>query len=388
MAELHSNIYYRHPNLKKHQLLKEFVNSFSGSNELTLKIAQSLNLDDGEQVAQNFLTALKTKYHGSVYPEDTSSQDGYWVSHLINDSGGDYLVGRMVKLLYELCPEVQVQAWGCGDDHPWEYWFKFEGGKVVRCDDQPFGKDDDEHTYKTVYRWWHENLPDGISEGLLNEERVGRFGRDATDEKYQLWLETLKLKSNKIQTDDLPGQGLESPVSQEDVKEMVSAFGKIYTSVKSAPKSGDKSAADTATTHPMMKEQVMSAFREMNVACRALDVNGVLKHISASITGKLIFLEDGQPYETQASYGLYRIGLGMLLKPQAEYQLSTTVTAYTPNPDGTATLAFTSESQYIDPHSGKRTKTISEDEYVWGLVDGALQVVVMNMRQVEVDILG
>ena len=80
-------------------------------------------------------------------------------------------IENILIFLKGLLPEIIVQAWGCGDDDPWEFWFKFDGDELVREDDEPFNDpEEDEEIKASIYAWWHQDLPVEIKEGFLNEE--------------------------------------------------------------------------------------------------------------------------------------------------------------------------------------------------------------------------
>ena len=81
------------------------------------------------------------------------------------------LIENILLFLKGLLPNIHAQAWGCGDDDPWEFWFKFEGDELIREDDEPLNDpDEDEEIKASIYAWWHQDLPPEIKEGFLNEE--------------------------------------------------------------------------------------------------------------------------------------------------------------------------------------------------------------------------
>lgn len=141
MAELHCNVYYKHSDAETHRLIRELVDGENGDDGY--QIAETLNPEKGRELLAAFDTALNEACHEDLTPESTHSIEGYWCSHLVQGSSGDYVTGRLVKLLNELCPGITAQAWGCGDDDPWEFWFKYENGRVIRCDNDEVQKEID-----------------------------------------------------------------------------------------------------------------------------------------------------------------------------------------------------------------------------------------------------
>ncbi|MES9901483.1 MAG: BRCT domain-containing protein [Sedimenticola sp.] len=177
MAELHINLYFKHDNNDIHNLLFQFfatsdLNSsqrISDREEKELKwsaIVKQLNPERGQNLLKQLLKDFKDDFCSDELGSESIHEDsGYWVAHLVYGTCGDDITGRLVKFLYDLCPGVHSQAWGCGDDDPWEFWFKTdEIGNIVHKEDEPGIEAVD------IYSWWHASMPESIKEGFMNEE--------------------------------------------------------------------------------------------------------------------------------------------------------------------------------------------------------------------------
>ncbi|WP_020409992.1 hypothetical protein [Hahella ganghwensis] len=383
MAELHSKLYYHHPNPTTHARLKEFIESLCETDDTIFQAAQSLNFDSGESLVKRFLNELHNRYQEHLHPESTLDIEGYWISQFTNSAQGDHLIGKLVKLLSDLCPNIHAQAWGYGDQDTWEFWYKCEGGRLLRCENELYSEKDNERTYNTVYRWWHDKLPGQIQAGLLNEGKVERFGQEYSEESYELWLEKLKSKASQATTNFITGNGMEYLTGDQDAQDAASAFGYLFSAYKDSTGIQKNPQENAVRATKVTREKVIAAFKDIQISSRTSDINGILKHFSPKLTGTLIFQENGRYTELEANYTTYKFDLGIMLKPQTKYEVSTTINSYVLNHDGRAILKFTTISQYIDPQSRKMTRCTSEDEYVWGIEDGKLQIMEMNSRQLE-----
>lgn len=166
MSEIHSNVYLSHPRVvvaKKASSLFEATTP----NEF-VKLAMTLNAITGEALAGSFLTDLPNL--DCTRAESIKKLSKIYVCHFVHSSDGDNIIGRIVSFLHDLVPDIVVQAWGCGDDDPWEFWFKYVNGVLIRQDDTPLEDEEaNDHIQETIYKWWHQGLPRTVKEGLLNE---------------------------------------------------------------------------------------------------------------------------------------------------------------------------------------------------------------------------
>ena len=203
MAELHSNLYFKHPKKDTHNQLVELFSLFDlnsnktkrGEPEDFKEACQNINPTKGFDIAQSFLEEFEGEFDSDFGSESIDSQAGYSASHWVNGSNGDYIQKQLIAFLYELCPEIHAQSWGCGDDDPWEFWFLWREDKVIRFDNCPF-EDDDTRALGTIYRLWHEKMPKEIREGFLFDEDYQEDfefdeAKKVTDEEYEEWLSVL-----------------------------------------------------------------------------------------------------------------------------------------------------------------------------------------------------
>ncbi len=169
--ELHSNLYYKHSDVNIINKLDFLFTQHQGEESLFLQAAAAINADEGAALAQDLLD-LVDSVEFDLGPESVFRTAGYSVAHFVHGSAGDEFIEAILLFLKSLLPEIHAQAWGCGDDDPWEFWFKFEDGELIRKDDEPFNDpDDDEQIKASVYVWWHQDMPEEIREGFLNGEQ-------------------------------------------------------------------------------------------------------------------------------------------------------------------------------------------------------------------------
>lgn len=167
--ELHSNLYYHHVNSGLMDQLDRLFLHHQDHPVTFLQLAAAINSEYGAELAQDLLDQVDQMEY-DLAPESVSRIAGFSILHFVHGSSGDEIMEAMLFFLKGLIPELQVQAWGCGDDDPWEFWLKFEGDELVREDDEPFNDPDQDQLIKAeIYTWWHENMPNEIKEGFLNE---------------------------------------------------------------------------------------------------------------------------------------------------------------------------------------------------------------------------
>lgn len=168
--ELHSNLYYKHPHINVMRQLDMLFKEHQGSEQAFIQFATEINPEQGAELAQDLLDIVD-HVQFDLGPESLYESQGYSIAHFVHGSSGDEFIEAILIFIKALLPDIHTQAWGCGDDDPWEFWFKFEGDDLVREDDEPLNDLDEDATIKeSIYAWWHEDMPDEIKEGFLNDK--------------------------------------------------------------------------------------------------------------------------------------------------------------------------------------------------------------------------
>ena len=256
-----------------------------------------------------------------------------------------------MKLLYHLCPGIQAQAWGMGDDDPWEFWLKHEDGHLVRHDAEPFDGYD-ARIRSTIYRWWHDGLPDVIREGMLNdsdEEDEDQEVGPVTEEQYQQWL-----KGHE------DGSDIADDVEDVVMDELVGAFTNALASMFTG-----KSAKKTVSAD----------------ACgKAFDIDGIMKHISQSVKGNVTTTIEGNETTMPMTHSLYRMSLKRVLKEDAEYDGKQEIENIRIT-DGAAIVGTKSAASYLDPMTNERMESETEDEYTLEVIDGKVQITRIESKE-------
>ena len=168
--ELHSNVYYKHADINIMVMIDRLFKEHQGDRDKFISFAVELNPEDGQALAED-ITDTVDQIDFDLGPESIHSSAGYSVAHFVHGSAGDEFIEAILLFLKALVPDIHAQAWGCGDDDPWEFWFKFEGDELIREDDEPFNDpDEDDEIKASIYVWWHAEMPEKIREGFLNQE--------------------------------------------------------------------------------------------------------------------------------------------------------------------------------------------------------------------------
>ncbi|MFW1799248.1 hypothetical protein ACG9YX_04305 [Acinetobacter nematophilus] len=168
--ELHSNLYYTHSSPQIRLKIDALFQQHRGDQDKFIASAITLNPELGQELAADLLNTVDN-IEFDLGPESIHAVDDYSIAHFVHGSSGDEFIEAIVLFLKSLLPEIDVRAWGCGDDDPWEFWFKFEQDELIREDDEPFNDpEEDQEIQSSIYTWWHEGLPEKIKEGFLNQK--------------------------------------------------------------------------------------------------------------------------------------------------------------------------------------------------------------------------
>ena len=203
-----------------------------------LEISLAINPENGESLANNLLSYFGDNVIEEFTSESLTQRYGYCISHWVSGGDGDEIQERLIRYLYALCPKIHAQSWGCGDDGPWEYWVKYEGEQLIRHDDEPFqGKD--KVIQGTIYRWWHQDMPSDIQEGMLNWDNHDEYvcvdeGDEVSDDEYEEWLvNSFKRAVESEEREDIDQKEsrlLEGKYSTDEVLEKLDEIEKMVRS--------------------------------------------------------------------------------------------------------------------------------------------------------------
>lgn len=212
MFEMHANFYFKHPEKNIHELLTEMLSIFDLNSELKindvveckskfLSIAETINSEKGEVLANDLLKTFDEEYGNEFGSESITSKDGYSVSHWVIGMSGFEVQVKLITFFYELCPLVHAQSSiYCIADEYVEAWLKYHNGNVVSASNQPYSIDDN-YISGTIYRWWHSEMPHSFKEGRINDvdyqEILESIHGDSfvdesvevTESEYNEWIE-------------------------------------------------------------------------------------------------------------------------------------------------------------------------------------------------------
>lgn len=97
-----------------------------GDAEIFKQLVITINPTDGAELAQDLID-LVDQVEYDLGSESLHRSEGYSIAHFVHGSSGDEFMQAILDFLKNLVPDIHTQAWGYGDDDPWEFWFKFEG---------------------------------------------------------------------------------------------------------------------------------------------------------------------------------------------------------------------------------------------------------------------
>ncbi|WP_320821720.1 hypothetical protein [Reinekea sp.] len=397
MAELHCNIYAHHKSPGIQQHLKALFEALD-ANDAPGAIAAGERMDgeQGAALTENFLASYETHYE-DLCSESVWQRDNYMCMHLVQGSGGDYLTGRLVKYLGQLLQDGTALAWGCGDDDPWEFWFKWHKGAVIRSDGQPFEDAADDHRSKqTLYRWWHEGLPEWLVEGYLNED-VDDEGQDEDDEgqdvddldldlvdlseeEYQAWVQGLVKGARPTKGGAQPGV-TESPISNAEVSELIGSLANIF-----GPLFSHKKAAEIPETHytTLDRASVEQATQEILNALTNRNKDEVLKHVSKNLRGESKILEQGEAVAVPSNFAFYKMGIEAMMKESFAFELIKSDWAVSEELAETIATSTSSKVRYKDPETDELTESESIERSVWKLEQGKLKIVEIYSQELSI----
>lgn len=368
MSEIQVNVYFRHRDADVHgklvTLFERGASENDASRDAFVDLATEINPEKGEGIAKAFLRDVNEKIHEHFGFEDVSDIAGFCCANTLCGGAGDRFAARSVKLLYHLCPGIQALAWGMGDDDPWEFWLKHEDGHLVRHDAEPFDGYDN-RIRSTIYRWWHDGLPGEIREGILNDVDMDDDdddGEPVTEAQYQEWLR------GHVEGSDI-ADDVEELVMDELVSAFTSALGGLFAG-GAAKKTVSPDAFDADTVDEDLVRRVLA---DMDARQKAFDVDGIMKHISGSLKGEITTTVEGKETTVPITHSLYRMSLKLVLKEDADYECDQEINEISINGDS-ASVKTTTATKFVDPATGSRMNTTTEDEFTLEIVDNKAQV--------------
>ncbi len=376
MAEIYVSVYFQHQDPETHGKLVQLFetgdpNGDDASRQAFVDLATDINAEKGEGIARAFLHDLDGKIHEMFGFEEVTDIAGYCCAGGTHGGGGDRFAARCVKLLYHLCPGIQALAWGMGDDDPWEFWLKHEDGHLVRHDAEPFDGYD-ARIRSTIYRWWHEGLPDEIREGMLNDSDFEDDDDDSepvTEEQYQKWL-----------SGHTEGSDFEDDVEEVVMDELVSAFTGALAGLFGGGSAKKAVSADALDAESLDADLVRQVFADMDACEQAYDVDGIMKHISKSLKGTVTTTVEGSETTMPLTHSLYRMSLKLVLKEDAEYECDQEINNIQVSNDS-AVATSTSVAKFVDPTTNIKMHTTTADEYTLEIVDGKVQITGIKSKE-------
>ena len=380
MAEIRISVYFKHDDSGIQKgLMKLFEMSGDGNDDTFRQsfadLASKISPEKGEAIAGSFLTDMGKKLLEGFYFEDVTDQHGFGCATTTCGGNGDQFAGRIVRFLNRLCPGVQAQAWGMGDDDPWEFWFKHENGRLVRHEDEPFNGYD-ARIRGTIYRWWHADLPAGIREGMLSSDEYGEENDDdgddspVSEQEYRDWLS---------RQSDPEGSDFEDQVEGILADEIVGAFTNALADMFGGGAKRKNVSTDAFEATELTEEIVRSVLADIDAHEKRFDVDGIMKHMSKDLKGTVTSSVTGP---MPLSNSLYRMTLKMILDTDAEYE-SVQEIEDIELVDGTAVAKMASETTYVDPMTDKKMTTVTEEQYVLEIVDGRVQITNIDSKEVS-----
>jgi len=176
-------------------------------------------------------------------------------------------------------------------------------------------------------------------------------------------------------------------MSGEEVKDMVESISDLFSMFKGVSKASSNPQENAFDANEVSEDLVMQAFEDLEKEEVEFNLDGILKHFSKKMKGHVEVLDEHFSGKVPMSYGMYKMGLAVILKPKSKYQSKSQIKSFVKNDDGTGSLFFESDAQFIDPETRKLTRSVSENEYLWSVADGKLQVTQMFSKEIKKELL-
>ncbi|WP_455203905.1 hypothetical protein [Kaarinaea lacus] len=162
------------------ELLSKLADALDGATldkNSTADLAKEFSSDGDELVEELFKYDQVSSFDFDAGVDEVA---GYFVLYLEQEDFGDVHMVHFIDFLYKLIPGIHAQAWGYTEEEPWEFFIKYEDGRAIKQEHVPWEDEKmDDNALEYIYSWWHEDLPEEIEAGLLNDE-----GDDEEDEDY------------------------------------------------------------------------------------------------------------------------------------------------------------------------------------------------------------
>jgi hypothetical protein len=125
--------------------------------------------------------------------------DRYIVSDSVFGSSGEEAVYSALENVSSLKGVVDARAYICGDEDPWECFYRVIDGGIVAREHTPFEDDEiDLEEYKEgIYHWWHEGVIDGVKAGMLHGNISEPSSESAARNNYEETLDISKHKDSE-----------------------------------------------------------------------------------------------------------------------------------------------------------------------------------------------
>lgn len=188
MPEMYLNLYARHVDKSLQRALGRILRGFGDDEEKLFRAAEKINPEQGSTLTRALLRQLDFGFGDMLLFEEVVARGGYLCAEMTSGAQPQSAGRLLVNYLHALSPDIRALAYGRSDEDPWECWAKIHNGKVVELECTPFSGND-ELIKGMIYRWWHEEMPDVIREGLLND--ADRVFDPIPEAQYQAWLATL-----------------------------------------------------------------------------------------------------------------------------------------------------------------------------------------------------
>ena len=89
--EMHSNLYYKHPDSKVMAELNRLFEEHKGDQDKFIAIAVALNSEQGQELATDILNSVDN-VEFDLGPESLYSIEGYSIAHFVHGSSGDEFI--------------------------------------------------------------------------------------------------------------------------------------------------------------------------------------------------------------------------------------------------------------------------------------------------------
>ena len=294
MSQTRSTIYIAHPNvITQEQLNSLFYALLFPSRDAATDSMKNLVYQTAAIISRRGETltrALMDKHElQAIQASKINHQQHYLTAEYLHTKQGDIVMEDLLSYVTSLCPEIDARAYLYDSEYQLEIFMRVEQQQhIVRRYYEPYAlpRHNVDPLSNGIYAWWHENLPDTVKLGKLNEIPAPQPRTYATSDAPG----TTAIHNTAADSMN-EGQHENSQQLKESIFQLSQLLQRLSKPSSPAPTLSDN--------HPIYADKITAEVVKalLEAKCQAagkLDSNGILLHLADNIAIKSRHLIDGK----------------------------------------------------------------------------------------------